>query len=279
MRSPLQLCGIGLRGGHMDEFLKQQPKVAWVEVHSENYFQDVQGLHELEVVRQHYPISLHGVNLSLGSTDELNWQHLQELHQLIERINPCLVSDHLAWTSLEGQYFHELLPLPYTEDAITHVVNRIQQIQEFLQRQILIENISSYVQYPQAEYAEWEFLINVAKKAGCGILLDINNIYVNSVNLNFDPFNYVRQLQGEYIQEIHLGGFTSVEIEGKTVLIDSHDQAIVPAVWSLYKYVIKQFGIKPTLIEWDKDLPELSTLYLEAYRAEQVLQEHRLCHY
>lgn len=274
MKSPLLLTGIGLRTPHYTEFLEKRPRVAWLEVHSENYFAEGgKALHVLEQLKDQYPISLHGVGLSIGSTDELNWQHLKKWRELNSRIEPCLVSDHLAWSSIDGRYLHDLLPLPYTEEALTHVVDRIKQVQDYLQRQILIENIASYITYPHSTIPEWEFLSALAEQSGCGILLDVTNVYVSATNLNFNPYHFISALSGEDVQELHLAGFDTTMIEEKEILIDSHHQAIFPAVWDLYRHTIKHLGTKPTIIEWDTDLPSLDTLYLEAYRAEQMMRE------
>lgn len=274
MNSRLLLTGIGLRTPHFSEVLEKRPGIAWLEVHSENFFGDGgKALHFLEQIRRHYPVSLHGVNLSLGSADELNWNHLKRLRDLINRINPCLISDHLCWSSINGQYLHDLLPLPYTEEAIAHVVARINQVQDYLGRQILIENISSYIQFKQSTLTEQAFLCEVVKKSGCGILLDINNIYVSSTNLGYNPDDYLRAIPSDAVQEIHLGGFTSTTINGKETLIDSHDRPVIPAVWELYRLAIQHLGRKPTIIEWDSNLPSLNTLCLEAYRAETILRE------
>jgi len=274
VKSLLKLTGIGLRAPHYTEFLEQYPSVAWVEVHSENYFgEGGKPLAVLEKIRHHYPISLHGVGLSIGSSDELNWPYLKKLQDLIQRVDPCLVSDHLSWSSVDGHYLHDLLPLPYTEETLMHVVSRIQQVQDFLKRQILIENISHYVKFEHSTIPESEFLCEVAKRAGCGILLDINNIYISATNLGFDPQQYLKGIPSKLVQEIHLAGFTSTTIDHKEVLIDSHNRSVVPAVWNLYREAIKQLGAKATIVEWDKDLPSLETLCLEAYRAEQTLRE------
>lgn len=274
MNSSLLLTGVGLRAPHYAEFLKNRPKVAWLEVHSENYFgEGGKALHTLEKIRHDYPISIHGVSLSLGSTDELNWQHLKKLRDLIAYINPCLISDHLSWSSIQGHYLHDLLPLPLTEETVLHVVERIQQVQDYLGRQILIENISSYVRYDHSTMPEQDFLIEIANKSGCGILLDINNIYVNSTNFGFKPDTYLSAIPSKLVQEIHLGGFSSTLIDDKEILIDSHNRPIVPAVWDLYRKAIQQLGRKPTMIEWDTDLPALETLCLEAYRAEKIMRE------
>jgi uncharacterized protein len=274
LNSTLQLTGIGLRAPHCSEFLEKRPAVAWLEVHSENYFgEGGKPLHILERIRQDYPISVHGVSLSIGSSDELNWNHLKKLNDLIQRINPCLISDHLCWSSINGHYLHDLLPLPYTKEAMQHIVSRIQQIQEYLHRQILIENISSYVHFQSSTIPEYDFLTEVAKQSGCGILLDVNNIYVSSMNLGLDPEKFIYAMPADLVQEIHLAGFTTSIVNEKEVLIDSHNRAVVPAVWNLYRKAIQHLGLKPTIIEWDSDIPTLETLCLEAYRAETIMRE------
>jgi uncharacterized protein len=270
----LSLCGIGLRAPHYTEFLTKKPKVAWVEVHSENYFgEGGHAIATLEKVRASYPVSLHGVGLSLGATDDLNWRHAKKLRDLMMRIDPCLVSDHLSWSSFNGQYFHDLLPLPYTAETITHVVARIQQMQDYLQRPLLIENISSYINFSASSMNEAEFIGEIAKQSGCGILLDINNIYVTAMNQQQNPRDFIANLNTQAIQEIHLAGFTTVTLQQQEILIDSHNRAIVPAVWDLFQLAIRKFGPKPTIIEWDSELPLLETLCLEAYRAEQAIRE------
>lgn len=271
---PLRLTGVGLRTPHYAEFLEKKPPVAFLEVHSENYFgEGGKPLSILERIRQDYPISLHGVSLSLGSADDLNWQHLRKLRELTERINPSLISEHLSWSSINGHYLHDLLPLPFTEEAIQHLTTRIQQVQEYLGRQILIENISSYIQFPHSTMTEHEFLISIARKSGCGILLDINNIHVSATNHNTDPLNFLYAIPADLVQEIHLAGFTTSEIDGKQVLIDSHNRPVLPAVWELYKNAILHLGVKPTLIEWDSDIPPFETLYFDANRAETIMRE------
>lgn len=274
--SPLLLTGIGLRSPHYHQVLDQLPPLAWLEAHSENFFgEGGKALHTLEKIRHHYPISLHGVSLSIGSADELNWQHLKKLRDLVMRINPCLISDHLSWSSIQGHYLHDLLPLPYTEEALDHVVGRIQQIQEYLNRQILIENISSYIHFENSTFTEYDFLTMVAKKSGCGILLDINNIYVSSTNNEQDPEKYLAAIPAHLVQEIHLGGFTTTLINEKEVLVDTHNRPVVPAVWDLYRKTVQLLGTKPTIIEWDADIPSLETLCMEAYRAEKIMKETR----
>jgi uncharacterized protein (UPF0276 family) len=274
MQSALQLTGIGLREPHYADFLEKRPHIAWIEVQTENYFGDGgYALSVLENLRHDYPISFHGMSLSIGSADELNWQYLKKLKDVIARINPCLVSDHLSWSSIDGQYLHELLPLPYTEETLSHVVTRIQQVQDYLQKQILIENIASYVRYEQSTFTEWEFLHEVAMRSGCGVVLNLNHVYLNATNFGFNPDIYLSALQTKYIHEFHLSGFTSTVINEKEILIASHNRAVVPAVWNLFQRAIQTLGRKATIIEWDTDLPTLDALCLEAYRAEKILRE------
>tara|TARA_R110000868_G_scaffold397233_4_gene669792 strand:- start:613 stop:1464 length:852 start_codon:yes stop_codon:yes gene_type:complete len=273
--TPLRITGIGLRTPHISEFLEKKPGVAWVEVHSENYFgEGGRPLHQLEQVRKDYPISLHGVSLSLGSTDDLNWQHLTDLRNLSQQVDASLISDHLSWSSFNGQYFHDLLPLPYTDESLAHMVSRIQQVQDFLGRQILIENISSYITYQHSTIPEWEFIRSMAEQSGCGILLDVNNVYVNATNHDFNPLTYLNAIPEKLVHEIHLAGFATTIIDKQEILIDSHNQRIVPAVWDLLRTAIHQYGIKPVMIEWDNDLPSLDKLCLEAWRAESIIKEN-----
>jgi uncharacterized protein (UPF0276 family) len=272
MTTPLLLTGIGLRPSHYESLLQNPPGVAWLEVHSENYFAEGgKASTTLERFRKDYPISLHGVGLSIGSTDELNWSHLKKLRDLCHRIQPCLVSEHLSWSSINGRHLPDLLPLPYTEEALNHVCERIQQVQDYLGRQILIENISAYLSYTHSSMPEWEFLRTVAATTQCGILLDINNIYVSAYNLKFDAEEYITQLVPACVQEIHLAGFSTSS--HKDMLIDSHNNRVAPDVWELYRFAINHVGRKPTIIEWDNDVPALDTLYKEARHAEGIQKE------
>lgn len=263
--------GIGLRTPHYRELLATLPPIGWFEVHSENYFGDGgQPLYFLERFRSHYPMSLHGVGLSLGSTDRLNPTHLQKLKSLVDRFEPGLVSDHLCWSSVGGKFLNDLLPLPYTEEALTHLVTRIGEAQDYLRRQILVENVSSYLQYKHSTIPEWEFLAEVARRAGCGILLDVNNIYVSAENHRFDPFTYVDAIPTDPVKEIHLAGFDS----NGDCLIDTHGKPVFEAVWPLYAHTIGRLGPKPTLIEWDTDIPALEVLLGEAWKAREILERH-----
>jgi hypothetical protein len=271
-------AGIGLRAVHYIDVLETRPDVGWLEVHSENYFgAGGRPLFYLEQIRADYPISLHGVGLSLGSTDPLNTRHLAQLETLIERIEPGFVSDHLSWSSVNGRYLNDLLPLPYTEDALAHFCRRVDQTQAFLGRQILIENPSTYLQYSASTIPEWEFLRAVAQTTGCGILLDVNNVYVSAVNHGFDARRYIEAMPARFVKEIHLAGHTRNESDAGEILIDTHDQPVPAAVWALYACALAHVGPVPTLIEWDSELPALDVLVAEAHAAERLLVERHDC--
>jgi len=267
-------AGIGLRAEHYDAVLEDRPPVGWLEVHSENYFgAGGKPLDYLERIRARYPLSLHGVGLSIGSTDPLDRQHLAKLKELIRRFEPALVSEHLSWSSVGGRYFNDLLPLPYTEEALDHMVARVAQVQDVLGRQILIENPSSYLQYVESAIPEWEFLVELAERTGCGVLLDVNNIYVSACNHGFDATAYLQAVPRYVVREIHLAGFTVNRVDDGEILIDTHNRPVWPPVWALYRQAVQRFGRIPTLIEWDTDLPELTVLVDEAYRADAILEE------
>ena len=274
---PIPACaGIGLRSAHHREVVDTRPALGWFEVHSENYFGDGGlPLFYLEQIRKDYPLSLHGVGLSIASTDELNWQHLAKLKSLIERFQPGLVSEHLCWSSVGHIYTNDLLPLPYTEEALTHTCNRIAQVQDYLGRQILIENVSSYLRYRHSTITEWEFLAAIADLSGCGILLDVNNIYVSATNHRFDPYCYLHAIPISSVQEIHLAGFAINHYQQGGVLIDNHGARVAQPVWELYRHAVQRFGVLPTLIEWDTDIPPLAVLLDEARKADSVLEAHR----
>jgi uncharacterized protein (UPF0276 family) len=247
-----------------------------LEVHSENYFgAGGKSLHILQRLRADYPLSLHGVGLSMGSTDPLSDVHLNKLKNLIHRFEPALVSEHLSWGSVDGRYHNDLLPLPYTEEALNHMVERVSQVQDRLGRQILVENVSSYLEYRESTIPEWEFLVDLCKRSGCGLLLDVNNIYVNARNHGFNPETYLFAIpRAVPVQEIHLAGFTIDSVEGEQILIDTHSQPVCDAVWVLYSKAIRRFGKVPTLIEWDADLPALATLLAEARHADLILEAY-----
>jgi len=261
--------GIGLRAPHYRDVLSTKPNLGWLEVHSENYFADGGTPHYyLEQIRSYYPVSFHGVGLSLGSTDPFDQYHLDKLKTLIKRYDPVFVSEHLSWSSLGGRYVNDLLPMPYTEEAMRHMVARVSQVQDYLGKQILIENISSYLQFQASTIPEWEFVSAVAATAGCGVLLDVNNIYVNAVNHSFDAMQYIEAIPRSVVKEIHLAGFDS----NGECLIDTHGKAVAPEVWVLFRQAVHRFGRIPTLIEWDTDIPSLAVLLQEAAKADSLLE-------
>jgi uncharacterized protein len=263
-------AGIGLRTPHYQQLLDTRPDIGWLEVHSENYFgAGGRPLQVLQRLREQYPLSLHGVGLSLGSTDPLDLEHVERLRALIERVEPGFVSEHLSWGSVGGRYLNDLVPLPYTEEALALVCRRIDELQQRLRRRILIENVSSYLQYRHSTIAEGDFVAAVARCSGCALLLDINNIYVSAVNHGFDSRCYLDAIEPSSVAEIHLAGHD----EADGLLIDTHGQRVSAPVWSLYRQAIERFGARPTLIEWDTDIPPLAVLLDEARHAQRLMEE------
>lgn len=263
--------GLGLRTDHYHHILENKPKIDWFEVISENYM--VAGgkpKYYLHAIREHYPIVMHGVSMSIGSTDPLNVDYLKQLRQLINEVEPEWVSDHLCWTSVGGVNSHDLMPLPYTEEALNHVVERIQQVQDFLGRQILMENVSSYITYQQSgEINEWEFYSNVVEKSDCLMLLDINNIYVSARNHHFDAMDYINSVPPERVHQFHLAGHTDYG----DYVVDTHDNDVVDAVWKLYEKAIPRFGATSTMIERDDNIPTFQNLEKELDRARETYQK------
>jgi uncharacterized protein (UPF0276 family) len=271
-------AGIGLRAQHHRSVVETRPGVGWFEVHSENYFgRGGEPLHSLERVRADYPVSLHGVGLSLGSRDALDQVHLGRLRALIERIEPGLVSEHLCWNSAEGVHLNDLVPVPYTETALDWFVDRVSVVQDFLGRPIWVENPSSYLEFIHSSMPEWVFLSEVARRSGCGILLDVNNVFVSCRNHGWDPVSYLAAITPASVGEIHLAGHALNEFPGGQILIDTHDRPVAEEVWRLYEHALRLLGPKPTLIEWDSDLPELSVLVAEAEKAQGFLESRYAC--
>ena len=265
-------AGIGLRAPHIARVLNEHPAVPWFEVHSENYFAAGGAMHvALERIRAEYPLSLHGVGLSLGSADPLDRNHLARLRQLVDRYEPGLVSDHICWGAVGGIHLNDLLPLPRTTEALDLMVSRVQQVQDALGREFLIENVSSYLDFKHAEMAESAFVSELVRRSGCGLLLDVNNVYVNSVNHGFDARQYLHAMPHDAVREIHLAGFTRKDQLAVPLLIDSHSALVADEVWALYRETLVLCGPQPTLIEWDQDIPELEVLQAEAARAEEQL--------
>lgn len=252
--------------------LAERPEVAWFEVISENFM--VEGgrpRHVLEQVRKDYPVALHGVSLSLGSSEPLNPTHLRRLQELVSWVEPEIVSDHLCWTGLGGHNSHDLLPLPFTGESVRVAAGKIRQVQDALGRRILVENVSTYLRFSESEMTEWEFLAAVAAEADCHILLDVNNIYVNARNHGFDPADYLAGVPKGRVAQFHLAGH---EDHGH-VVIDTHDHPVCDAVWDLYRQALARFGDVPTLIEWDASVPDLARLRSEAAAAQRIIEEHR----
>jgi uncharacterized protein (UPF0276 family) len=269
-------AGIGLRPPHFHQVLNERPQVPWFEVHSENFFcQGGEMLQVLDAVRRNYPVSLHGVGLSLGSSDRLHTEHLHKLKHLSERIQPALVSEHLCWGAIGARHLNDLLPLPCTEEALELMVRHVSAAQEYLGRKILLENISAYLTFTHSTIPEWEFLAVLAERSGCGILLDVNNVYVNSVNHGYDAARYIRAIPKDKVGEIHLAGFTRKQGLPVDLLIDSHSRPVAEEVWDLYRLAIEHCGPVPTLIEWDQDIPALDVLLTEAAKAEGILNVRR----
>lgn len=259
--------GVGLRSAHFSEVEEGRAKVDWFEAISENFM--IRGgrpLRILEQARRVAPVVLHGVSLSIGSTDPLADDYLDDLVALAERVEPAWISDHLCWGSVGGHYAHDLLPLPFTEEALVHVVARIDRVQERLGRQILIENVSSYLTFVQSAMPEWEFLSEIAHRTDCGILLDVNNVFVSGMNHGFDPSAYIARIPSERIGQIHVAGHAD---EG-THLLDTHDGPVCPEVWDLYREVVARVGRVSTLVEWDEHIPAWSVLVAEAERARSI---------
>lgn len=270
--SQVVTAGIGLRHVHHRDALESRPPVGFLEVHPENYLGGGGAVRCLTELRRDYPVSLHAVGLSLGTDGPLDRQHLSRLACLVERIEPWLVSEHLSWCSAEGVYLNDLLPLPYTEEALAVVARHVEETQEALERQILIENPSTYLRFAHSTLSEWEFLAEVVRRTGCAVLLDINNLYVSAMNHGFAPGPYLEALPPAAVREIHLAGHHVKQVDGVTLRIDDHGSKVDAAVWALYREAIARFGLLPTLIEWDTDIPPLPVLVGEAAKADAILE-------
>jgi uncharacterized protein (UPF0276 family) len=273
--------GVGLRAPHVAEVMATRPAIAFFEVHTENYLGGGPAAAALERLRRDYAVSLHGVGLSLGGADPLDRRHLLRVKRLVERIQPALVSEHLAWSVDGGAYLNHLLPLPYDAMRLHATSLRIEQVQEALGRTILVENPARYLRFRHSPIPEPEFLGELARRTGCGILLDVNNVYVSSRNFDEDPLAYLNAVPAHAIAEIHLAGHATNHADGRTILIDDHGSRVAEPVWDLYRATLARLGPVPTLIEWDTNLPELAVLRDEAARAEQLLltaqgREHRV---
>ncbi len=261
--------GIGYRFEHHDDLLIQKPDIGWIEVHPENYFSGGKPRHYLEKARELYPLSLHSIGLSLGSTEEVSNLHLQEIKELIDIFEPFNISDHASWSASGNAHLNDLMPLPYTEETLTTICRNIEKTQEFFGRQILVENPSTYISFIENEMNEQDFMNEMAKRTGCKILLDINNIYVQAHNHDNDPYKYIAAINPNYVGELHLAGHMEKRFENseQTILIDTHGDYVCDGVWDLYAFAISKLGSIPSLIEWDTDIPELSVIVAEAHKA------------
>ena len=268
------LIGIGARSVHFQDIIEKQPKIGWLEVHSENFFAHGGMLLDvLKNLRASYPISFHGVGLSLGSQTPVHLDHLKSLQELIIKFDPKFISEHLSWGFVEGQYLPDLLPVPYDENSFENFKRNICQTQDYLERQILIENPSSYFEYKQSCYQEVDFLVRLSEQTGCALLLDINNIFVSCSNHRWDPIHYLESIPADLVQEIHLAGHSEKILNsGEKILIDTHDREVCQSVWDLYDKAIKRFGPTPTLLEFDAQIPSLENLIEQAQKSLSYMQ-------
>ncbi|MGC2459265.1 MAG: DUF692 domain-containing protein [Gallionellaceae bacterium] len=273
------IAGIGLRAPHYRQVLQKLPKLGWVEVHSENYFGGGAPLRTLLRVREHYPLSLHGVGMGLASAAPLDPVHLSALQRLCEAVQPAAVSEHLCWNTGPDKatndllVINDLLPFPYTHEALLNVASRVEQVQEKLGHQLLVENLSSYLSFAHSEMSEGEFLAELTRRTGCGILFDVENLYVNARNLGVDAGAFMRAIPAEAVKEYHLAGYSIRD----GCLVDTHDYPVYSEVWALYEVALQLIGPRPTLIEWDSDIPALPVLMGEAAKAQQRLENCHAC--
>ena len=266
--------GIGLRGPHYRDIDEQKPDIGWLEVHPENYFGGGIHRHYLEKLRKNYEISFHSVGISLGSAHGLDENHLQRIKELIDVFEPFQVSDHASWSASGNAHLNDLLPLPYNQETLQTLCENINKTQDFFGRRMFVENPSTYMAFDENEMEEYELMNSLAEKTGCGILLDCNNIFVQSHNHGFDPFHYISNINPEFVGEMHLAGHSERDLGEETILIDTHSKPVKKDVWDLYAHAIQHLGEIPTLIEWDMDIPPLQTLLDEADKARNILQDN-----
>lgn len=273
----LARAGVGLKADHYKTILETKPDIGWFEVHPENYMGDGGSPHAyLSAIRQDYPLSLHGVGMSLGGVDPLDQAHLSRFASLVERYQPALVSEHLAWATHKGDFLNDLLPLPLTQEALDVMAEHVDQMQSALKRQVLVENPSTYLSFEGEVMEEPEFLVALAARTGCGLLLDVNNVYVSACNHGFDPVAYIDAIPPGLIGEVHVAGHAVEEINGTQLRIDDHGSAVVDEVWKLFGRLIERVGPKPSLVEWDTNVPPWEILKAEADKADALLMQHDL---
>ena len=272
-RSPINdPVGLGLRDAHLDFILEQRPEIGWLEILADNLLSaDGDYLNKLEQLRSDYPFSFHSVGTSIGSTDPLNYDYLERLRRLIRRFEPDMVSEHLCWSGVHGVHLHDLLPLPFNEETVNHVSERIEEIQDFIGRTILIENVSAYAAFEESSLEEYEFITEIALRSGSKILLDLNNIFINSINLGVDLKSYLQHIPPALVKEMHLAGGEKRD----DIIIDAHNCPVWDEVWELYRQAVALYGKVPTLIEWDNDLPEFHVLQNEANKAQAIINNHK----
>lgn len=267
-----EIGGICLKPQHYEEILQQLPDAGWFEIHAENYLgAGGAPLHYLQKIRERYPLSVHGVGMSIGSANGLNEDHLRRVAALVERVEPESFSEHLAWSTHDSEFFSDLLPVPYSREVEDLVCDNIDQVQTTMKRPMLLENPSNYLTIETSTMEESEFLTNIVKRTGCGLLLDVNNIYVSAMNCGYSAQDYVRSLPLDRVGEIHLAGHSIDDSDAQEpLLIDSHDREVADAVWSLFEFTVKTAGIRPTLIEWDSSIPSLETMLGEKEKADRI---------
>lgn len=270
MRKKIQGAGVGLRNQHLPYIIENHPDIPWFELLADNYLIEDDPVHEyLDALVSQYPMVLHSVGMSIGSSDPLNQEYFANYKWLADKIKPAFVSDHVCWVSTDRRYFHDLLPLPFTQAIAEYVADRIQAIQDLIGYPLIVENVSSYLSYKESEMPEWEFMNLVAELADCGILLDLNNVYVSSVNHGFNAMDYIAAIDPNRVKQFHLAGY----LDKGTHLVDTHGDYIAGPVWELYAQALKRFGKVPTLIEWDTDVPTFQELSREAKRAQDMLDK------
>ncbi|MDN3679622.1 DUF692 domain-containing protein [Vibrio tapetis subsp. quintayensis] len=268
------LVGVGLRTPHLDFFEHTPTDLGWLEIHSENYFQPRSPSRiQLNAIADKYPISCHGIGLSLGSVNQVSQSHLRQLKTLVDDLNPIMVSDHLSWSENGGHHFNDLLPLPYTEEALDVFCRNVLQVQDYIGRPLLIENPSSYMKFNHSTIDEWDFLNQVHQRTDCRLLLDFNNIHVSAFNHQFDANHYIQTINANAVDEIHLAGFTVKQYPQGEIWIDTHSKPVSDEVWQLFQTWISQHGAKHTLIEWDLDIPNVEVLLGEAKTASGYLHK------
>ena len=266
--------GIGLRAPHYEDIIDTKPKIGWVEVHPENYFCGGLHRHFLDQIAKTYPISLHAVGLSLGSDQPVDENHLKQFKELIDRYNPFNVSDHVAWSASGNAHLNDLLPLPYTQETLTRLKKNVSQTQDYFGRPILVENPSTYIAFKDNEMPEYAFMNMLCEQSECFMLLDINNIYVQSHNHGLDPYEYIDNIEPKFVREMHLAGHIEKDVGERSILVDTHNKTVCDDVWKLYEHAVKRLGSVPTLIEWDQDFPPLQTLLDEAATARSIIESN-----